>query len=168
VRPDELPDALVARTNFFGLSAGAQTGLADWIIGELEAERRICGFTDVIITPLLANDLAAVLFVMMDAKLTGLYHVGGQRPVSKFDFAVMLARDIGLDEALIQPGRSADARLVAPRPCDISLCSSRLESAIGRKMPSVEGSIARLGELRRAGYNERLNALIGNQSNATN
>jgi dTDP-4-dehydrorhamnose reductase len=165
---DALPDAVVARTNFFGLSAGAQTGLADWIIGELEAGRRICGFTDVIITPLLANDLARVLFAMIDARLTGLYHVGGQGPVSKFDFAVMLARNLGLDEALIQPARVADARLVAPRPRDISLCSSRLESAIGRSMPSVESSVARLGELRRGGYSERLNALIGMQSNATN
>lgn len=165
---EELPDALVARTNLVGLSAGGKTGIADWIIGELEAGRRICGFTDVIVTPLLANDLAALLFAMMDARLTGLYHVGGQGPLSKFDVAVRLARDLGLDEALIQPARVADARLTAPRPCKISLRSSRLESAIGRRMPPVESSVARLAELRRAGYAERLNSLIGHQSHATN
>ena len=54
---EELPDALVARTNFVGLSPGGQTGIADWMMGELEAGRRILGFTDIIITPLLANDL---------------------------------------------------------------------------------------------------------------
>ena len=105
---------------------------------------------------------------MMDARLTGLYHVGGRHAVSKFDFAVMLAQELGLDEALIQPASVADAQLVAPRPCKISLCSARVESALNRKMPTVEDSVARLGQLRRAGYGERLNALIGNHSNASN
>lgn len=165
---DALPDALIARTNFVGLSAGGQTGIADWIIGELEAGRRVLGFTDVIVTPLLANDLATILFAMMDARLEGLYHVGGRHAVSKFDFAVMLARELALNDSLVEPASVNDSQLLAPRPCNISLCSARLESALNRKMPTVESSIARLGELRRAGYGERLNGLIGNHSNASN
>jgi len=158
---DELPDALVVRTNFFGVSPGERSGLADWVIRELAAGRRISGFTDVVFTPLLANELARVLFSMMDSGLSGLYHLGGSNGVSKFDFAVMLARELGLDETLIDPAKLADVELGAARSLDTSLCSSKVELALGERMASVDSSVTLLGKLRRSGHAERLNALIG-------
>ncbi len=158
---DEMLDALVVRTNFVGYAADATTGLVHWIVGELSAGKRISGFSDVIFTPLVINDLARVFFSMMDAKLTGLYHVGGASPVSKFDFAVKLARELGLDESLIQRACLADGQLGAPRPRNTSLTSARLEKDLGRPMPAIEDSITLLGTLS-SGYVDKLRALVGN------
>lgn len=158
---EALPEALVVRTNFFGVSPGGRTGLADWIVAELTAGNRVPGFIDVMFTPLLANDLIRVMFAMMDAGLSGLYHLGASNTLSKYDFAVSLARELDLDEKLVRPARLADAELAAARPHDISLCSSRVESALGKRMASVEASIALLGRLRRSSHAERLNALFG-------
>jgi dTDP-4-dehydrorhamnose reductase len=159
---DKMLDALVVRTNFVGFSANGQTGLAQWIIRELSAGKRISGFSDVIIAPLVANDLARVLFQMMDANLNGLYHVAGSTPVSKLDFARKLARELELDETLIQPSRVADAHLTAPRPLNIWLSPRRVEADLGKSMPTIDESISTLGELARANHSERLKELTGN------
>jgi dTDP-4-dehydrorhamnose reductase len=158
---EEFPDALIVRTNFFGISPGERTGLADWVIKELTAGNRVPGFTDVVFAPLLANDLARVLFAMMDSGLSGLYHLGSSTRVSKFDFVALLARSLGLDEKLVQPARISDGALRAARPRDTSLCSARAESALGQRMASVESSIGLFEQLRRAGHAGRLNALFG-------
>jgi dTDP-4-dehydrorhamnose reductase len=158
---EELPGALIVRTNFFGVSPGERTGLADWIIRELAVGHRIAGFTDVVFTPLLANWLVRVMFSMMDSGMSGLYHLGGSSRLTKHDFALLLARELELDEKLVKPARLADAELGAARPRDTSLCSSRAEEAIGKPMASVDSSIALLGKLRRSGHAERLNALFG-------
>ena len=158
---DQLPDALIVRTNFVGYSAGGKTGLADWIIRDLSQGKRIPGFSDVVFTPLVANDLARVLFDMMDQNLSGLYHVAGATAITKLEFARMLARELEFDQTLIQPAHLADARLEAPRPKNTSLNSSRVEAALGRPMSSIEESIALLGEIRQAGYSQQVAALIG-------
>lgn len=159
---EELPDALIVRTNFFGISPGERTGLADWIIRELMAGHRIAGFTNVVFTPLIANEVVRVIFGMMDSGMSGLYHLGGSTQLTKHDFAVLLARVLELDEKLVRPARLSDAELAAERPKNTSLCSSRAEAALGRRMASVDSSIALLANLRHSGYAERLNALFGN------
>jgi dTDP-4-dehydrorhamnose reductase len=158
---EQLPDALVVRTNFVGFSAEGKTGLADWIIRDLSQGKRIPGFADVIFSPLVANDLARVLFEMMDHNLSGLFHVAGSSPVSKLEFAHMLARELELDEKLIQPARLADAHFEARRPKNTALNSGRVEAALGRRMASIEESIALLGEIRQSGYSQQVAALIG-------
>jgi len=158
---EELPDALIVRTNFFGVSPGERTGLADWIIRGLTAGHRIAGFTDVVFTPLLINEAVRVMFAMMDSGLAGVYHLGGSTRLSKHDFAVLLARGLELDEKLVKPAKLADAELGAPRPRNTSLCSSRAEAALGKPMASVESSIALLGKFRQSGHAGRLNALFG-------
>jgi dTDP-4-dehydrorhamnose reductase len=158
---EQLPDALVVRTNFVGFSPEGKTGLADWIIRDLAQQKRIPGFADVVFTPLVANDFARILFEMMDQNLSGLFHVAGSSPVTKLEFAHMLARELGLDEQLIQPARLADAHLDAPRPRNTALNSERVEAALGRRMTSIADSIALLGEIRQSGYTQQVAALIG-------
>jgi dTDP-4-dehydrorhamnose reductase len=158
----ELPDALVVRTNFVGHSSGSRVGLVDWIIRELTAGRRISGFTDVVFSPLVANDLVRTMLSMMDARLSGLYNAGAAGATSKFDFAVSLARELGLDPTLVHPARLADAPLDARRPLNTSLSSAHLEKKLGRAMPTIDEGVALLGKLRASDYPERLNAQLGN------
>jgi dTDP-4-dehydrorhamnose reductase len=153
-------DALIVRTNFVGFSADGKTGLAQWIIRELEGGKRISGFTDVIFAPLVANDLASIMFAMMDANLAGLYHLNGSTPLSKYDFARKLARELELDESLVQPSRLADANLSAPRPLNTSLSSKRAETDLGRSMPSIDETITKLGQLARQDYPKHLAEII--------
>jgi dTDP-4-dehydrorhamnose reductase len=158
---NEMIDALVVRTNFVGFSSDKSTGLAHWIIRELSAGKRISGFSDVVFSPLAANDLAQILFAMMDKELNGLYHVAASDSLTKLDFARQLARELELDESLIDEAHLSEANLTARRPLNTSLSSSRAEADLGRKMPSSRDTIAKLGKLFRDNYPQKLHELTG-------
>lgn len=153
---DAFPDALIIRTNFIGISASRRLGLADWVSSRLESGERIQGFADVIFSPLLANELARVALAAIDCGLQGLYHASASDAFSKYDFAGRLAVALGLDSSLVNSACLADAKLPAPRPLNTSLSSSRLETALGRQMPSVDAAISGYAALRSAGLDSGL------------
>lgn len=136
-----LPEALVIRTNFVGLSETGTTGLADWISGRLEQGQRINGFTDVVFAPLFANELARIILSAIDLNLAGLFHASASNACSKYDFAVRLGEALGFDTTLVGRARIGDAEMFAPRPLNTSLVPLKLERALGRQMPSVDSAV---------------------------
>jgi dTDP-4-dehydrorhamnose reductase len=136
-----MPHALILRTNFIGPSVSGKSGLADWIAGAVSQGQPIRGFTDVIFSPLFVNDLAQVILTSIDAGLSGIYHASARDSISKYDFAVRLARSIGGDETLVSPATIDDATFAAPRPRNTSLSPAKLSAALGREMPSVDDTI---------------------------
>ncbi len=138
---DAMPNALVVRVNFIGLSNVPGVGLADWIAGKLEAGERIKGFTDVIISPLEASTLSSLLIKMTERELTGVYHLGARDEISKFDLAVSIAGSLGLDASLIDPATVGEGGLGAPRPLRISLDSSKAAAALGLQLPTVQEGV---------------------------
>ncbi len=156
----ELPDALVLRTNFIGLSPLGDVGLADWIVTRASSGNQITGFWDVVFSPLLANDLATIMLAMMDRGLSGLHHVAASDCCSKYQFALQLCTALGLSADLVVKGSSGGARLGAARPLNTSLSSSRAEIALGRQMPKVSDAIEGYRALRDDGYAARLRATV--------
>lgn len=134
---ESMPGALVVRTNFIGLPAHPGAGLGDWIASSIEAGTPIRGFDDVIFSPLLATTLAQLLFDMMDANLTGLFHLGARDSVSKYELAVAIERELGNLDPKIERAFSSDQPTAVRRPLDTSLLSTRAENALGRQMPTV-------------------------------
>ncbi|MEO7366399.1 MAG: sugar nucleotide-binding protein, partial [Gemmatimonadaceae bacterium] len=134
---ESMPGALVVRTNFIGLPAHPGAGLGDWIASSIEAGTPIRGFDDVIFSPLLATTLAQLLFDMMDANLTGLFHLGARDSVSKYELAVAIERELGNLDPKIERAFSSDQPMAVRRPLDTSLLSTRAENALGRQMPTV-------------------------------
>jgi dTDP-4-dehydrorhamnose reductase len=151
------PEALVMRTNFIGISQSRKAGLADWITSNLEAGKRIDGFANVVFSPLLANELARVVLDAVDSGLQGLYHASARDACSKYDFACRLSAALGLDDTLVDHASLDHAKLTARRPLNTSLSSSRLETAIGRPMPTVEAAIAGYVALHSGGCTSNLN-----------
>ena len=101
------------------------------------------GFTDVFFCPLLANDLAKILLVMLEKGLQGLYHVVSSECTSKFDFGVRLAQQFEFDQSLIEPTSIANAGLVAPRSPNLSLNSSKLTEELGDSPPNLKEGLER-------------------------
>jgi dTDP-4-dehydrorhamnose reductase len=134
-------DHLVVRTNFFGRSRRGH-GLAEWLLGELGAERRIVGFSDVVFSPLYCGDFAELVLELATSGERGVIHLAGSDSVSKLEFATLVAEAYGHDASLVQPGRLEDVNLAAPRPLNTSLVVERAETALGRSLPSVESGIA--------------------------
>jgi dTDP-4-dehydrorhamnose reductase len=150
------PDALVARVNFYGWSLRGQRSLAEWFFYNLSAGRPINGFTDVYFCPLQVNDLVDVLVQAIKQQLSGLYHVVSGECLSKYEFGCRIARQFGLDEALIHPVSWLDGGLRAARAAKLQLCNQKLTDALGVPLPDQAHGLQRFHRLHLEGYREKL------------
>lgn len=154
------PDAIVVRVNFFGWSLSGQRSLAEFFFNNLRDGKQVKGFTDVYFSPLLVNDLALLLVKMLDAGLSGLYHVFSEDAISKHEFGQAIARQFGFDQDLIDPVSVADSNLKASRSPNLSMLSSKLEQALGQPTPTISAGVDRFYELYQRGYSKNLQSLL--------
>jgi dTDP-4-dehydrorhamnose reductase len=154
------PSALVARVTIFGWNAQDKHSVGEWILQELCAGREVRGFTDVHFSPILTNDLAEVLLLMLDRQLTGIFHVVGSERISKYQFAKRLAIIFGFDAEQIVPAELAEATLRAARPLDVSLNTQKVGLALGRVLPNVDQGLRRFRALQQNGYPQQLKSYL--------
>ncbi|HWQ20816.1 MAG TPA: dTDP-4-dehydrorhamnose reductase [Methanotrichaceae archaeon] len=125
----------VARTCvIYGSSpASGKVNFALWIVNKLRAQETIKIVTDQYLTPTLNTNLAEMVLELADKRLKGIYHLAGATRISRYDFAVRLASEFGLDESLISPSKMADMKWAARRPDDSSLCTAKAARCLDHK-----------------------------------
>jgi dTDP-4-dehydrorhamnose reductase len=135
--------ALVVRTHAYGWGsrAGEPTfaervwmALAEGLPCPLDPRRHA--------TPILASDLADILWLAYRRGIEGLYHIAGAERASAFRFAHELAGSAGLP----MPDQAADPRAsVSPtdRRWETSLDTRRARQELGRPMPMLREGLAR-------------------------
>ena len=79
--------------------------------------------------------LAEKFIKVVDARITGVIHIAGER-LSRYEFATILAEILGVSKDLVKPKKLAEAKLVAPRPRDSSLDTSKAKE-LGLALPST-------------------------------
>jgi dTDP-4-dehydrorhamnose reductase len=100
-----------------------------------------------------------MFFSLLEKDLKGIFNAVAADHLSKYDFGVALAKRFGFDAALVQTALGAEAKEDAPRSPVLTLQSTKLAKALGRRMPTVAAGIERLFELERTGYRAQLRAL---------
>jgi len=153
-------DAIIVRINIYGWNAQDKQSLAEWFLERLKAEKKVPGFTDVFFCPMLVNDLADILIQILDAQLSGVYHVVAPDKISKYEFGRRVALQFGLDPNLVITSSLSQAKLRAARPRDVSLSTAKIESALGRRMPDITSGLARFQALDQNGYARRLKQFL--------
>jgi len=126
------PDAIIARINIFGWSLFGTRSLAEWFFYHLQAGLPVKGFTDVFFCTQLASDLSGTFYQMLTRDLKGLYHVVGGDCISKYDFALQIARRMGVSEHLVSPVKVQDFGLNAARSNNLCLDTGKLKKALHR------------------------------------
>jgi dTDP-4-dehydrorhamnose reductase len=117
------------------------------------------GLTDRFFSPLLVNDLADVLYRMLAAGLSGIYHVASPVSLNKYEFGVAISERFGFDPTLVQPTEAAELNYAAPRAGILTLNVEKLTAALGRELPDVHAGIERLHALHAQGYPASLRAM---------
>ncbi|MGC9182266.1 dTDP-4-dehydrorhamnose reductase [Thermogladius sp.] len=141
-----LRDYLVLRTSgIYGCSPGGKRGFALDALGKLSRGRTVEAFVDQFLSPTYAPDLAGAILRILEARPRGVLHVAGER-VSRYGFAVELARVLGVSEDLVKPASIASAVLKARRPRDSSLDTSLARSMGLEVRPLREALRAFAGE----------------------
>lgn len=151
------PHVLIVRPNFFGWSLTGQRSLAEFFYNKLSANKAVPGYKDRIFCPLLVTDLAAMLLDLLEKDLRGIYHAGSSDHMSKYQFGVEIANRFGLDASHIEAKTTSETP--APRSLDLSLQTTRLSKALGRRTPSVAEGIERLFQQFESGYRSKLQAM---------
>jgi dTDP-4-dehydrorhamnose reductase len=162
------PDAIIARVNLFGWSLKGKRSLSEWFFYNMQAGKPVKGFTDVTFCPLLANDMAGVLCEMMEAKLSGLYHLVGSKSISKYDFGLATARACQLDESLLSPISVNDFGLKAVRSNNLYLSTEKLSSALHHAIPDYSTGLKQFYELYQQGYPQVLRRMVDNSGKDLN
>jgi dTDP-4-dehydrorhamnose reductase len=152
-------DALIARVNLYGWSISGTRALSEFFFYNLLSKKSIKGFTDVYFCPLLANDLADLLLKMLELNLSGVYHVVSSECTTKYDFAIRLAREFGLEESLVQPVSIKQGGLLAARSPILTLRTDKITRALGYPPPGIADGLKKLHTLYLQGYPEALKGM---------
>lgn len=150
------PEALVLRTNFFGWGHAYRQSFTDWILSNLRAGQSITLFDDVFFTPILADSLAIAAHGLLDQSASGIFNLVGDERVSKYQFAIRLAKAFGLPGELILRGRISNSNLLARRPPDMSLSNSKARSILGGGLGCLESFFSTLRRQELDGRREEL------------
>ncbi|MFP4031210.1 MAG: SDR family oxidoreductase [Desulfococcaceae bacterium] len=141
------PHAAVCRLPLmFGVGQGNRTTFDEKMIADLRAGRQVLLFRDEFRTPVDLESAAEGLLNLLD-KDRGLFHLGGDRRVSRFEMGKLVAQRLGLDHALLLPVRQRDVPMAALRPADLSLRSDRAKALGYRPRTLVEGYRRMLREM---------------------
>lgn len=160
----ECPQALIVRTNFFGWGTSLKASFSDWILRKLDLGEELTMFTDVYFTPILVNQLGRKIFDLVHKNADGIFNVAGSDRLSKYDFALEIARVFGYSTDLIRPISVRDFSFIARRPNDMSLSSTKASDFLDCPMPTTEEGLKELLSLRSRGWPEALAESVVTQS----
>ena len=135
------PEAVVTRVNFYGWSLHGTRSLAEFFFNNLNAGKKVNGFTDVIFCPMFVNHLTETLMSMLGKELIGLYHVVGTQSVSKYQFGIEIARRFKLNENLIESISIEGSDLTAPRSPNLNLSIHKLSTDLGHDIPELSAGL---------------------------
>lgn len=119
---------LIVRTSvLYGWHPWKQN-FATWVLDSLRQKKQIKVVNDHYNSPTFAGNLAELLLEAVGKDLIGLYHISGRERISRFEFALQIARTFGLDQGLINPIKMAELKAwVARRPRDSSLRVDKIQ-----------------------------------------
>jgi dTDP-4-dehydrorhamnose reductase len=114
-------------------------------------------FADVRFSPLNVTDLARLIRLLVaHPTAAGVVNAGAADEVSKEAFGRIVASELALDAAPIEPIALADAGLRAPRPRNTALAVERVTDLLGAPPPTVRAGVRRLREELESGVAARL------------
>jgi len=150
------PQAIIARVNFFGWSLTNSRSLGEFFVNNLSAEKPVNGFTDVIFCPMLVNHTARLLLEMLAKNLSGLYHVVGAQPMSKYQFGLEVARKFELNQSLISPKSVEGSGLTAKRSHNLWLSIHKLSTDLGGEIPNFSTGLNEFYTQHQQGYPQKI------------
>lgn len=115
---DSKIDFLIVRTNvLYGKSLGETHNFVLWLIQKLKNREEVKIVTDQYSNPTLADNLAEAIKEATEKNISGVLNIaGGEKVISRYQFALTIAEKFSLDQSLIKKVSTSELNLPAPRP----------------------------------------------------
>lgn len=138
LRMSEIPFTIVRTMVLYGVAPRIKVNFVLWLIHELELGKPVRVVDDQFCNPTLADDLAYAILKIIAFEREGIYHIAGAELLSRYEFAVKLAKHFGLEKKLITPVKTITLKQTAPRPLRSGFITLKAETQLGIKMSNVE------------------------------
>lgn len=140
--------SVVRASSIYGFGPGRKN-FAKLLLEKLGRGEPLKALVDQYTSPTQATLLARAMVEILERGLFGVFHVVGER-MSRYEFALRVARALGLDESLVQRGYMEEMRWFAKRPRDSSLNAEATRKALKTEFFSTEKAMEVLKEEYRA------------------
>jgi dTDP-4-dehydrorhamnose reductase len=124
--------------------AAGKINFALWLLNKLRSGEQLKVFVDQWNSPTLNSSLADMTLEVVERKLTGIYNLSGASRISRYNFALSLAKTFGLDQSLLAPTRMKDLYFPAKRPTDSSLDTTKAQQTLKNKPLQITQALERL------------------------
>jgi len=121
-------------------------GFVEWIVNSVNGGEEITLFDNALFTPITIWHLADELEWIINNEISGVIHIAGSEPVSKYDFGRKICERLGLDVSLIHRGSIDDISFKAKRSKDQTLDSGHYQRLSGHALPSMVYTIGTIAE----------------------
>lgn len=138
LRTSEIPHTIIRTMILYGLANQVKDNFALWLVNNLEANKQVRVVDDQIGNPTLVDDLAFAVLKIVEFNKNGLYHIAGNDLVSRYEFALALAKKFKFDKNLIIPIKTAILKQPAPRPMKSGFIILKAETELSIKMSGVD------------------------------
>lgn len=121
-------------------SSGKTINFAMYVLDKLAKGESVRAVKDQFSSPTLADNLAEAILKLVEYRGNGLFHTAGRSCLSRYDFALEIAKAFGYPTNQVQPVSSSEFKQVAPRPKNSCLSSDKAEKKLGmRFLTAAEG-----------------------------
>lgn len=121
----------------FGLPSPASQSFIQPFIETLKAGKPLSLFADEMRSPVSAITAAQGILLALKKCRGEILHLGGKESVSRYQFGLIMAEQLGLSIDNITACLQADVPMAAPRPKDVSLNSTKAHS-LGYQPPNLQ------------------------------
>jgi dTDP-4-dehydrorhamnose reductase len=103
LRTSEIPHTIIRTMILYGIGKQIKDNFALWLVNNLKDNKQVRVVDDQIGNPTLVDDLAYAVLKVVEFEKNGLYHIAGNDLISRYDFALALAKKFKFDKNLIIP-----------------------------------------------------------------
>lgn len=137
-------NAAVVRTNVVYGPDETHPDFVRWVIDALDSGTSIKIVSDQYSNPTYVDDVAEAVLRIVRRRRSGIYHVGGEDRVSRFEFARRIATMFKGNADLLVPITTAELNQPARRPLQGGLITLKAETDLGFKMRGIESGLVSL------------------------
>jgi dTDP-4-dehydrorhamnose reductase len=133
----------ILRTNvLYGVAKNSRPDFVKWVVNSLRMKKQIRIVTDQINNPTFIDDLIQAISKVIDYRKEGIYNIGGQEFLSRYDFTLRIADFFQLDKSLIIPIETCDLNQPAKRPLKSGLLTIKAQTELDYKPLSIIESLS--------------------------
>ncbi len=127
----------------YGYSVQGGHSFLTWLIGSLSEGKQVKIVNDQWSNATFVDDLSLGIKSLVDSDITGIFNIGGEEIITRYDFSRRIADYFGLNKSLIIPVATSELNLPADRPLRSGLVTDKARNVLNYEPTELTETFAR-------------------------